>query len=137
MKARVDKSYPQKPVQTIAYRYSVPDDLIEVKRLLSDKIWEIRKFQNRPDDEIPACSKEDRWERDEKWAIMKKGRKSAVKLCTTFEEANLLLDSYGTDHYIEHRPGTPTKCLDYCTVCDHCSFYREYVKGLEQEGGVA
>lgn len=137
MKARMDRSYPQKPVQTISYKYSLPDDLIEVKQVLGAKIREIRSLQEVPDDLIPPCSKEERWERDEKWAIMKKNRKSAVKLCNSPEEAEFVLESLSGDHYIQHRPGTPTKCIDYCSVCDHCSFYREYMASLNTKGDAA
>ena len=130
MKARMDRSYPQAPVQTITYKYTLPDDLIEVKQVLGAKIREVKSFQNVPDDLIPPCSKEERWERDEKWAVMKKNRKSAVRLCNSNEEAEFLLEGLSSDHYIQHRPGTPTKCIDYCSVCDHCSFYREYMAKL-------
>lgn len=132
-KAKMDRTYPQKPVQKIIYRFSQPDDLIDVRKMLSDKLEEIKAFQNVPDDEIPPCSKEERWERDEKWALMKKGRKSAVKLFNSEVEAEFVLEGLSNDHYIVYRPGTPTKCLDYCVACDHCSFYREYMARLNEK----
>ncbi|NLF35496.1 MAG: hypothetical protein GX585_05980 [Clostridiales bacterium] len=132
-KAKVDRSYPQKPVQVINYRFTLPDDLIDVKKTLSDKLREIRKYQDLSDDDIPPCSKEERWERDEKWAVMKKGRKTAVKLCNSNTEAEFVMESLGEGHYIEHREGTPVKCLDYCTVCDHCSFYKAYMANQSKE----
>jgi hypothetical protein len=131
--ARRDRSYPQKPVQTITYKFYLPEDLIEVEKMLTEKIEELLWYANVPDDLIPPCTKEERWERDECWAIMKEGRKTAVKRCYSEEEANLVLEGHDKKHYIEHRPGTPTKCLDYCTACDHCSFYNSYIASLNEE----
>ena len=77
----------------------------------------IRQLQN-PD----LCSAEERWERGEHWAVMKKGRKSALKRCQSAGEAEAMVLEGSDDLYVEHRPGKPVRCLDWCPVREFCSF---------------
>lgn len=74
-----------------------------------------------------VCTKEERWERDEKFAVMKKGRKSALKLFDIEADANTFAlendpSGKGINVYVEHRPGTPIRCLDWCPVREFCQF---------------
>lgn len=70
---------------------------------------------------IDHCSDEERWLRGEKFAIMKKGRKSAVKLLDTEEEANGWIEQQDETYTIEHRPGEPVRCAgNYCGVAQWC-----------------
>jgi len=71
------------------------------------------------------CSSAERWERDEHWAVMKTGRKTALKRCDSLPEAQEYRDgivAQNADFYIEHRPGTPARCLDWCPVRSVCDF---------------
>ena len=73
-------------------------------------------------DEEHYCTPEERWQSEEKWAVMKEGRKNAMKLTDSEEEANkyimALIDP--TKAYIEHRPGSPKRCWTYCNVRNFC-----------------
>jgi hypothetical protein len=109
------------------FRSDVAADLIAD---LSNKIQEILQYKDALDDEIPFCTPEQRWERDECWAIMKKGRKSAVKRHFKKFDAEQHLAVLDANHYIEHRPGVPVKCLDYCVCAEKCSFYKKYMEQL-------
>jgi hypothetical protein len=78
------------------------------------------------------CTNEERWLRDESWAVMKEGRKSAVKLYDKQEDAENacreLGDSVGLNpgHYIEHRPGNYVRCSGgYCLVSGFCKQWQE------------
>jgi hypothetical protein len=68
------------------------------------------------------CSPEERWQSEEKWAVMKDGRKNALRLTDSEEEANKyimdLIDP--TKAYIEHREGSPKRCWSYCNVRNFC-----------------
>ena len=68
------------------------------------------------------CTPEERWQSEEKWAVMKEGRKNALKLHDSEESAeeylNALIDP--TKSYIEHRPGSPKRCWAYCNVRNFC-----------------
>ncbi len=84
--------------------------------------------------ELPECSEKDRWAKPEKWALMKRGQKRAVKLYDT--EAQAVAAKYNSDlgddtsktkskYHIEHRPGENTRCLYYCPVSKYCTQFRE------------
>lgn len=65
------------------------------------------------------CTDEERWVRGETWALMKEGRKSAVKLYDSKEEADGA--AAGNGLYVEHRPGSPIRCAgNYCLVAGYC-----------------
>lgn len=70
---------------------------------------------------IDHCTDEERWLRGEKYAVMKKGRKSAVKLFDTKEDANGWIEQQDEAFTIEHRPGEPVRCAgNYCGVAQWC-----------------
>jgi len=134
--ARRDRSYPQKPILNIDYdfgnvfRSDVAADMIAD---LSYKIQEILQYKDALEEEIPICTPDQRWERDECWAIMKTGRKSAVKRHFKKFDAEQHLQALGAGHYIEHRSGVPVKCMDYCNCADKCNFYKNYMASLEAQ----
>ena len=74
------------------------------------------------DDDIPICSEEERWASPTLYAVMKQGRKSAVKICSTAEEAQALIDTDVEHLYLEVRPGVSRRCEDYCPVAQFCNW---------------
>lgn len=66
------------------------------------------------------CTHEEKWSRPTKFATMKKGRKSAVKLHDTLQEAEA--DKRG-DH-VEIRKGANIRCDSYCPVAKFCPYHR-------------
>lgn len=78
--------------------------------------------------ELPMCSDEERWARPEKWAVMKKGTKRAVKLYDTEDQASSGLANLNVSGRVEHRPGEQTRCLYYCPVASKCSQFRDLVQ---------
>jgi hypothetical protein len=88
---------------------------------------------------IDYCSDQERWLRNEKWAVMKKGRKSAVKLFDTEEEANGWIGRQedGEALTTTHRPGEPVRCAgDYCGVSQWCKQWIEQSNESSGEGAV-
>lgn len=78
------------------------------------------------------CTDEERWVRGESWALMKEGRKSAVKLYDSKEDAEAAARDSGssergrTGHYVEHRPGLPIRCSgNFCLVARYCRQWQE------------
>lgn len=70
---------------------------------------------------VDHCTDEERWVRGEKYAVMKKGRKSAVKLFDKEEDANGWIEQQDEAFTIEHRPGEPVRCAgNYCGVAQWC-----------------
>jgi len=74
-----------------------------------------------PDKDLPLCTDEERWIRAGKFALMKEGRKSAVKLYDSKGEAMKELSSCDNKHYVEERKGEAVRCKDYCDVAQFCS----------------
>lgn len=77
-------------------------------------------------DILPAeCTPSERWEKAPKFALMKEGRKSAVKLFDVREECEQALVSAGAKHYIELRPGERARCAgNYCGVAANCPYWQ-------------
>ena len=121
-KARQDPNYPQLP--TFIYKFDVTDEaLAEIEQFIFAKVSEFEKAELLEDEKLPPCSAEERWATEDKWAIMKAGRKTALKVCTSKEEAESLMKELGgTD--IEFRQGESKKCKDYCDCCEFCPFYK-------------
>jgi hypothetical protein len=58
---------------------------------------------------------------------MKSGQKRAVRLLDKREDADLLANVKGGNHYVEHRKGGSIKCMSYCLCKRFCSFYQDFV----------
>ena len=118
-KARLDANYPQSPVYV--FEFTVTEkDLEEIEVFIKGRILELENAEKIEDEKLTPCSKDERWASDDKYAIMKTGRKTALKLCDTEEEAKSLLEKLGGTS-IEYRPAS-RKCKYYCNVCKWCPF---------------
>jgi hypothetical protein len=72
---------------------------------------------------LPLCTDEERWRTQEKWAVMKEGRKSAVKLYDHKEHA--IISTRGESKlYIQHRPGESKRCEFYCNAAPFCTQFQ-------------
>ena len=125
--AKYKADYPKLPVQIIKFNFTL-EDFAEIESWLIDKFEEIRRCENLPDDELPLCTPEERYNSGDKYAVMKKGRKTALRVLDSMEEAEKWMADNGGDE-IEVRPGEDKKCLDYCSACEFCNYYKEKVKG--------
>ena len=127
-KAKTDSSYPQSPV--FIYEFDVTAaDLEETAARILAKVQEIESAYKLDDDAIEPCSAEERWADGEKWAVMKNGRKTAIKLFDNSADADAMAGEMGNAYYVEHRPAISRKCGDYCNCKDFCNFYKAMNKG--------
>lgn len=130
-KARIDSQYPACPCYV--YEFNVDKtDIVTAENLVRLKITEYLRLHDKPDDKIPPCLPDERWADDEKWAVMKSGRKSAVRLFDSEEAAALFcaeMTEKGEKGYsVEYRPGQSRKCLDYCPARAFCDFAQKLQK---------
>ena len=125
--------YPQSPVHI--YEFDVTDEaLSEIEQFIRYKTALYLTHKETPDDEIPECSPEERWASPDKWAVMKKGRKSAVRVLDSEEEAQkMAMDDKAL--YVEYRKGESKKCEGYCACREFCSCWKSLQ--AEQENGEA
>lgn len=87
-------------------------------------LWTIEKaeaflherVQQHQSDNPPPCTDDERWLQPEKWALMKKGAKRAIKLFEAKPD-NVELQN---GQFWEHRPGAYRRCESYCSVSSVC-----------------
>lgn len=123
-KARTDATYPQSPV--FVYEFEVtPEELTATGNRIKAKVQDIEAAEQTADDDIDPCTAEERWADGDKYAVMKNGRKTAVRVFDTQADADACAGELGNSHYVEHRPAVSRKCGDYCLCKDFCNFYRQ------------
>lgn len=122
-KAVIDNTYPQSPVFTYEFEIT-PEELEQTGERITAKVKDIEAAELMSDDDIEPCTPEERWADPEKYAVMKNGRKSAVRVFDTLIDAENCAGELGNSHYVETRPAISRKCSIYCLCKDFCSFYR-------------
>ena len=70
--------------------------------------------------ELPDCTPLDRWEKPEKFALMKHGRQRAVRLYDNRAQAEREAEGNGA-LYVDHRPREQVRCDNYCSVRPFCT----------------
>lgn len=105
----------------------------DTKRFIEGRLKEFNKFMDKTEEELPPCNKEDLWQGDDKFAVMKGGRKSALKVFDDKESAmNMLRTLDHQNHCVEDRLGKVNRC-NYCNVTKWCSQFKE----LQDKGLIA
>lgn len=117
-----------------ARKADYPEKQIEIFNL---EVWPLQESREFVEDRIalheaakaalPLCSDEERWAKPERWALMQKGRKKALKLYGTEELATAAITDEKKQR-IEYRPGEQTRCLFYCPVSAFCTQFRALVE---------
>jgi hypothetical protein len=94
---------------------------------IKNKVGEHQRCVLLADNDIPPCTPEERWEKPPKFAVMKNGMKRAVRLFDRQEDADLLTETKGENHFVEYRQGESIRCRSFCLCRKFCNFYRESV----------
>ena len=125
-KARKDFEYPQKPV--VVHTVKVTEEALkEIEAFINLKVRQFEVAETLVDEKLTPCTKEERWESPAKYAVMKTGRKTAIKLFDTKEEAEKNMVSIGGT-YVEERKAESKKCHDYCICSQFCPFYKNLIE---------
>ena len=76
---------------------------------------------------LPLCTATERWRKEDQFAVMKSGRKSALRLLDTKQLALDYLKSQnmveGTGCSIVERKGEDVRCQHYCKVNQFCDYF--------------
>lgn len=123
--AKRKADYPKEPVKKIAFTFT-DNDFSEIHDWLHQKFYKIHQAEQLPDDKLPLCTQEERFNDGDKFAVMKKGRKTALRVLDSRDEAEEWMGLKGGD-YIEVRKGEDKKCMDYCSAAHFCNYYKEVV----------
>lgn len=134
-KARYAKdNYPLAQVQTIEIPLWSEE---EAEKFVKQRIKLHVMCRDLSDENLPICSPEERWVKDRKFAVMKKGRVRAIKLTESNLEALQWIKENkreGEELYIEKRDGTSTRCVSYCPVAQFCEFGKLMISKELKEG---
>tara|TARA_R100001530_G_scaffold135714_1_gene113644 strand:- start:933 stop:1829 length:897 start_codon:yes stop_codon:yes gene_type:complete len=118
--------YPEAPIKRIdipLWSEEEQDEYVEGRVLEHQKA--VKSHMEGKD--LPLCTKEDTWEKDSKFAIMKKNRVKAIKVYDSQEEAEKGLKANDDkDFYIEERKSEPIRCKSYCNVNKYCSQFKKW-----------
>lgn len=117
--------YPQKQVKTFSID-KIPDE--EVEKYLLGRVAEHQKSP------APPCTSEERWDQETTYAVMKPGRKSALRVLKSQEEAEQwIAGSAEKKLSIVKRPGASVRCADYCTVAPFCDWGKQILASSEEQ----
>lgn len=135
-KAKVDSSYPKLPVWVEKFKFT-DKDFKDIEEFIITRFLELKKYEDVSDNELPMCTMEERWNDGNKYIVIKHGAKRATKIHETLEEAeehlNNLNKNYPNVYEIQERLGEDKKCLEYCSACKFCPYYKEkYMKEDEK-----
>lgn len=92
---------------------------------LEDRVIMHQAAGGMADDELLLCTPQERWEKPTTYAVMKKGRKSALRVLLSMEEARAWMEENGKGDLVDIRHGESVRCEGYCTVKDFCNQYKE------------
>jgi hypothetical protein len=112
-----DPNYPQAQIVTVSIKLW---DASIAEKFMRERV--ILHKQARLTGQLPDCTEKERWVRDEAWAVKKIGNKTAMRggVFKTEAEARAFV-GFDKDKIIEHRPGTSTRCANYCAALPWCS----------------
>lgn len=97
------------------------------REYILSRIKAFTEAEDLPDNELPKCTPEERWQRPDKYAITRLGNKKASKLCESEEEAQEWIGKANPKmkYEITFRPGESVRCKYYCEVKDFCQQYNK------------
>lgn len=125
-KSRFEDNYPKHQVEKIVFKFS-EKDFQEIEDWIFKRFEEHKMAEKLPDNELPMCTLKERFNDGDKYAVMKRGKKRALRVLEDERDAQSWMELNGGD-YIEKREGQDKKCLEYCSVCDFCNYFNEKYK---------
>lgn len=118
VKAKMDSTYPQAQVVPV----DIPLWPLERTRAYLHERVALHRLAD-----PPPCTDEERWKTDDVYAVMKVGRKTAVKLYDDPIAANRHVVEAGAGHSVVKRAGGYRRCAEYCNVNHVCPQYAQEV----------
>lgn len=101
-------------------RHQVAVVEIPIWSIEQTEAYMLERVKAHQSDAPPPCSDDERWKRPDVFAVMKAGRKSAIKLHVSEIEAVGHCGELGSGHSIAKRPGGFLRCQEYCDVSISC-----------------
>jgi len=124
-----DKKYPRQEMELI------PLNLWDIKtqhKYITDRIELHKSAEFLSDDDLPECTVEDMWAKEDTWAVYKltkqgklPGKASRVLKSKTDADKWVAKKKTG-EHKIVFRPGERTRCEHWCLVAPYCNQFQNY-----------
>lgn len=127
-KAKTDSNYPKSKAMVIPINFWSPE---KAMLYIEERIFLHQSSEDMEIKDIPICTKKERWAKDDSFAVMKEGRKTAIRVFSSMAEANSYYESISKEQkgcYIEERFGENTRCIDYCNCVDFCPYKKSVLK---------
>jgi len=119
-----NSDYPKKQVVIIPIKRW---NKSQQEEFINQRVLGHQKAQN--EGTAPVCSPEERWSKPDQYAVMKKGRKIALRLLSSQEDAKKYMEQKNMldnkDFSIVHRKGKDVRCEQYCNVNKFCDYYNK------------
>lgn len=118
----VREGYPPSQIQMIEIPMNSHED---IQAFIEHRLELHRdsKYLHAMGDSLPLCSEKDRWFSETTYAVRREGRKTAIRVFKTIEEANEL--AVKEKGYVETRQGEPRRCTgNFCGVNQWCDQYQ-------------
>ena len=124
-KAEEEGDYPQSPIHIVEIPVWNPEECDEYVRGRVS-LHQEAEYQRITDNDLVKCSDKERWKKDDTYAVMKSGRKRALRVLKTKEDAADYLESSSERGLmIEVRTGEDTRCVqNWCRVRDWCDQFQ-------------
>lgn len=128
-----NQSYPTESV--IEYSLSLWDEK-DSFNFVSYLVEKHKSCETIPDNDLPECSPEDRWERfsdgtNVQYALFRDSQsKRATKIFSGIQEAvayGKTNKGFSKDSFVEVRYPERKRCEKYCSVAKHCNHHQEYM----------
>jgi hypothetical protein len=109
----------------------------EAQSYINERVEKHRREAANP----PVCTKNERWQRDASFAVMRTDRKRAIRLYQNKDQAEAAMlqamriapPGDAKKFYIENREAEPVRCLDFCPVQLVCDFGTEAEKKWQEK----
>jgi hypothetical protein len=123
MKGWSDRMYPDHMFPLKEVPIMERQDLID---FIKDAIRELIKYEQEPLDKIPYCSKENRWQNEKTWKVIKLNKDGSFPEKLRAIPKGLFVNDElgaiafckikGTGYGVKEFESLPTKCINYCEL---------------------
>lgn len=130
--AKTELSYPAYPIAEKTFEFD-DADFANIAEFVENKLIDIYNNEEVPDDELPLCTSDERWNSGTVYKVMKKGSKRSSKnFYESKGESRIQAEMYKEEHGLSHvivEYGKDNKCEDYCLAAPYCNQYKSKQEG--------
>ncbi len=121
-RAREDEKYPQTRIEIVDLKLW---DINKTRNYIKERVNLLTNTASMEQKDMPKCTNEELWAKETKWAVLQRGKKTAIRLCNSQIEADKLVKER-LGMYVEERKGMAKRCK-YCSARKFCTQHEELV----------